>query len=288
MRQLVEDKLSVVAPEPPQTSIITILKTNDDTRKHRAPITKSPTRGRVFMKEHSTFMCEYFEKNELATSKTATEELKKAFAGMKDFSRSGLHGHLKKKCCLVIKTTTTEQPKILNIDKVCDFSNEHVFVGAVDYLMYIRRSFGWGRQGEPVDVVHSGIFVPTIAAFSARVVINIAIVTPSAIIQQKRNVGTGKGNIVASIRRKLLMYHAFLETAMVTISENGFKGRTFAVNDAEVFVEVFGAAKIKDLLAVETLRCCLFLLLVRRLFGGNSKFVSVVKIWRRKANLYSE
>lgn len=182
--------------------------------------------------EHSKFLISYFEDNESATLKMAATALCDKFDGLA-ISTSGLHKHLTNKCSLVIKTLPTDALSRLCLEKDANLDgpfDDYIFVGAVDYLMYVRHSFGWVM--EPVSVVQSGILCPTLVAFSKDGVLNLSVVSPAAVLQGERKKDQESRS---SVQRKLTLYTKFLETTMNSLQGTPVKSRCFVTNDRDLY-----------------------------------------------------
>jgi hypothetical protein len=226
VRHIFEDPSSTVTNDT-HKKLITIQRMDNSPSLPRPVPAPAPRGNQKLYQEHSRFLIEFFENNELATLDMARLALLKAFD--LSMSRSGIHQHMRKKGCLVVKCLELQKVASVTKPKPEDkFCHDGVFVGAVDLLMYIRESFGW-RRGEPLSAVHGGIIVPTLAAFSGAGVVNISIVSPVCVLQNS------EGYKESILQRKVDVYAKFFAKCMDVMEKNESLGRAFIISDGDIF-----------------------------------------------------
>jgi hypothetical protein len=216
-------------------TLISIQRMDDSPSVSRPVVVPAPRGNQKLCQEHSRFLVDFFERNQLATLEMAREALLKTFN--LSMSRSGINQHMRKKGCLVVKclevlksVSATEEKQEVSI------SNGGVFVGAVDLLMYVRTSFGW-RRGEPLSAIHSGIIVPALAAISDAGLVNLSVVAPVCVLQNS------KGCTKTVVERKIDVYAKFFAKCMNIMDSKQYLGRTIVTNDDDIF----GNQSVKDM-----------------------------------------
>ena len=192
-----------------------------------------PRANQKLFTEHSQYLTAFFEFNHQATLQDACNMIMDEFGV--NISPSGIHKHMRSKCCLTIKTLKKAiSLKSIKVSNIPYLDEDYIYVDCVDMLMFVRHSFGWkvGKQelkegGDvPAFTAQSGILVPTLAAFLENELVSVSVVSPSAVVQ---NEGVKAENC------KMEYYKDFFEQTMQTHLKLALKGNTFLVTDASVY-----------------------------------------------------
>jgi hypothetical protein len=208
-------------------TLINVQQMDNSTSPSRPVVAPAPRGNQKLCQEHSRYLVDFFERNQLATLEMAREALLKTFN--LSVSRSGINQHMRKKGCLVVKCLEALKPVSATEEKQeVSISNGGVFVGAVDLLMYVRTSFGW-RRGEPLSAIHSGIIVPALAAISDAGLVNLSVVAPVCVLQNS------KGCTKTVVERKIDVYAKFFAKCMNIMERKQYLGKTIVTNDDDIF-----------------------------------------------------
>lgn len=203
---------------------------------------RAASQSQKLLSKHSQFLSGFYEENGLATIGDGKEALCEEFNGFK-ISISGLHNHLKKKCILSMHALSMPAVSKAKKNRV-DSEGNLVFVGGVDYLMFMRQSFGWPSKKElkkpgdlPRSAVQSGILLPILVAFNEKGIVNMSAASPYTVVQED------KGEEVDTLARKLSFFKTFLKQTMDIHEKNDLEGSVLVLSDREVF----NTEEIKDL-----------------------------------------
>lgn len=218
---------------------ITHLTVEGSKKKEEVP---KVDRRKKLLEVHSRFLADFFENFESATLNDAVVALQNEFPGF-TISVSGLHNHLKKKCCLVVKSlgaSSSKKFETTSLPRDLDVAEDCVFVGATDLLIYLRRSFGW--VAEPVSVVHGGVMIPTMVAICKSGIVETSIGSPYAVIQKET---TGKEEKRQAT--KMDFFLKFISSTTDVMKKTNLKQKYLVVNNEDIYNDLWTQEYLKDM-----------------------------------------
>lgn len=212
--------------------------------KGKTNATEKASRNRKLVEKHTKFLVEYYEDNEFSLLKDAYCSLRSEFDDL-DVADSTIYAHLRKKCCLVIKSVDMkenvdlgEQYSIMMDD--IDILNDCIFLTTKQFYMFERESFGWSRsvvgRKESELTENGGISFKLVASFCNSGVIHACLNT--TIIKESQS-----GTSETITGKKGNVYTEFIDGMMGIIRDKNIKNK-YVVVDFMGSNELKGVRKI--------------------------------------------
>jgi hypothetical protein len=199
--------------------------------KVKANVAAKPSGNKKLLEEHTKFLVAYYEDHEFSLLKDAYKSLRSKFDDL-DVADSTIYSHLRKKCCLVIKSIgmkencdVGEQCSIM-MDEI-DLLNDCIFITTKRFYMFERESFGWSRsaagKNESKLTDKGGISFSLIASFCDSGVINACLNT--TIIKENE---TSASNTMSG--KKGNVHTEFMDGMMDKVQNNGIQKKYVVVD----------------------------------------------------------